>query len=63
MSEVKEKKPWESKTIWLGVAVALLPLFPAISLVVSGNPELVSLVLGGLFTALRIISKDKINIS
>jgi len=57
---MEEKKSWESKTIWVSIAVAILPLFPSISQIVSGNPELVSILLGGLFAALRFISKDKI---
>jgi len=60
---MEEKQPWQSKTIWVSVVVALLPLFPAVSHLVSDHPELVSLVLGGLFAALRMISKDKIVIS
>lgn len=57
------KKPWQSKTVWLGIVVAILPLFPSISMLVSSNPEAVSMMLGGLFTVLRFISKDKIIIS
>lgn len=56
----EEKSPWKSKTIWVAIVVAILPLFPSVSMIVSSNPELVSIVLGGIFSALRVISKDKV---
>lgn len=60
---METKKPWQSKTIWAAIVVAVLPLFPSVSQMVSSNPELVSIVLGGLFSALRLITKDKVIIS
>lgn len=60
---MEDKKPWQSKTLWISVVVALLPLVPSVSQLVATNPELVSMCLGALFGVLRLVSKDKIVIS
>ncbi len=58
--EPSDKKPWQSKTLWVALLVAIAPFYPPINAVVASNPELVSIGLGFLFTGLRLLSKDKI---
>lgn len=58
------KKPWESKTLWLGAVTAILPLvFPPAAAWVAANPEIFSAGVSAVFSALRLISKDQITIS
>lgn len=57
------KKPWQSKTIIMGIIAALVPLFPPVSEWIAANPAVFSSAMGLVFTALRVISKDKISIS
>ena len=57
---VVEKKPWQSKTIWMGIIVAIAPLIPVVNDFVKGSPEMVGVILGAVFSLLRLISKDKI---
>lgn len=59
---IENKKPWESKTNWVGVVVAIAPFFPGVSEYVASNPDVVVQGLGFLFVALRFISKGKISI-
>lgn len=58
-----EKKPWESKTVWVALVVAIIPFIPGASALISANPDVVGVTLGVVFAALRMITKDKIVIS
>lgn len=49
-------KPWASKTLWAGVIVAVAPFFPPVQAVLIANPETASILVGALFSLLRLIS-------
>jgi hypothetical protein len=53
---VDTKKPWESKTLWAGVIVALAPIFPPAQAVIASNPAIVMGLVGAVFTVLRMLS-------
>ena len=57
---VDPKKPYLSKTIWMALIVAASALIPGAGEFVSKNIELVGLVVGGIFTVLRLVTKGKI---
>lgn len=58
-----EKKPWQSKTVWVALITAVAAFIPAFQAEITKNPELVVSTLGLIFMLLRLISKDKIVIS
>lgn len=55
-----EKKPWQSKTLWVSLVVAIVPFFPPAQALILANPEVVSIALGGIFSVLRLATKDKV---
>jgi len=59
---MESKKPWQSKTNWMAVIVALVAFIPGVGEYVGKNVEVVGLLLGALFAGLRMISKGKISI-
>ena len=56
------KKSWKSKTVWLGILTAVAPLVPGFNEFVQDNPTAFSMILGALFTGLRLITKGKVEI-
>lgn len=58
-----EKKPWESKTTWMALVVAVAAFVPPVQAFVTENMEMVGVILGGVFTLLRLVTKSKISIS
>ena len=58
----ESKKPWLSKTVWLGIIGALAPLVPAIDAWIKGNELVYAQILSLLFLGLRFVSKGKISI-
>lgn len=60
---MESKKPWKSKTILTGIILALLPLIPGVDSWVKAQPELFAQIIAGVFIALRLLSKGKIEIS
>lgn len=56
------KKPWQSRTNWAALIVAASAFVPAVHDWVVANPEMYSMLLGGLFAGLRFITKGKIEI-
>lgn len=57
------KKPWQSKTLWVGAITALLPLvYPPAAVWVGANPELFSMALGAVFSGLRVVTEGKVAI-
>lgn len=59
---ISTKKPWQSKTNWLSLIVALAAFIPPVQVWISENPEMFAQVMAGIFFALRMITKDKIAI-
>lgn len=55
-----EKSLFKSKTFYVNLLMALLPLFPAVNEAVQKNPEILGYAFGALNVALRLISKDKV---
>ena len=60
---MENKKPWQSKTNWAALVVAAAAFVPSVSAWIQANPEMYSMVLGGLFAGLRLVTKGKIEIS
>lgn len=58
----KNKKPWESKTLWLAAITAVAPLIPPIGEFVRESPDLFACGLSVLFGALRFVTDSRINI-
>lgn len=59
---METKKPWQSRTNWAALIVAVGAFIPAVSVWIAQNPETYSVVLGGLFAVLRVATKGKIEI-
>ena len=55
-----QKSPLKSKTLWMALIVAILGFIPPVAEFIKSNPEAFAAIVGGLFTLLRIITKDKI---
>lgn len=56
------KKPWQSKTLWMSLIVAVAAFVPGVDAFVKANLEMVAIMLGVIFSALRLISGGKITI-
>ncbi len=57
------KKPWQSKTHWVALLMAILAFIPGFSEFVVDHPTIAVLVQTGLMVFLRWISAGKIGIS
>jgi hypothetical protein len=51
--------PWESKTLWVSLIVAVAPLFPPAQAFIVANPTAVAGAVGAVFAALRLWSGRK----
>lgn len=58
-----DKKPWQSKTLWVSLIMSVAAFFPPVQVWVGSHSEAFSLGMGGIFAALRLISGGKIVIS
>lgn len=58
----ESKKPWESKTNWVALIVAVSAFFPPVQAWIAANPDVFAQVIGGIFFVLRMITKDKVAI-
>jgi hypothetical protein len=57
------KKLWQSKTVWASAVAAAMPLVYAPAATwIAANPETYSMLLAGVFTLLRLVTKDKVSI-
>jgi len=56
------KKPWQSKTLWIGLAVAASGFFPPVHTWIKSNPELFTTACGLVFAGLRLITNKQIDI-
>lgn len=50
----------KSKTLYVSLIVALLPLFPEVQDQIKDNPEYIGIIVGTIFSFLRIVTKGKI---
>ncbi len=57
----EEKKPWQSKTLWVNAIVAVASFFPAVADKVS--PSVVMQVLTFVNIILRFVTKDKVTLT
>lgn len=53
-------KPWMSKTLWAGLIVAVAPFFPPAQAVLLAHPEAAGLVVGAIFSVLRLVTKKPV---
>jgi hypothetical protein len=60
---METKAPWQSKTLWFNLAVAVAAFFPVVSNWISAHPEAVPAAFGAVNFVLRLVSKDKIALS
>ena len=58
----ENKKPWESKTLWISLIMALAPLCPPVQAVIVANPELVAIAVSAVFAGLRLMSSKPIGV-
>lgn len=57
------KAPWQSKTLWLNLVMAISALFiPAVGTWISAHPEALVLIWSGVNIVLRFVTKDKVQI-
>ena len=49
-----------SKTLWVALVTALVPLFPDVEEVIKSNPQIIVAVISGVFSVLRLITKTKL---
>jgi hypothetical protein len=59
---MESKKPWQSKTNWVALIVALSAFVPSVGEMIAKNPEAFSMAVGAVFGFLRVITKEKISI-
>lgn len=57
-----EKKPWQSKTLWLSALTAIAPLFPTANDFITSSPGTFGAILGVAFFVLRLVTKGSITI-
>lgn len=55
-----DKSVFKSRTFWINLVMALLPIFPAVSAIVANHPEIVVSAFSGINIFLRLISKDRV---
>lgn len=56
------KKPWESKTVILGLITAVAPFIPGVDEFIKNNPIAFTTMMGLLFTGLRLVTSGKVSI-
>ena len=56
------KKPWQSKTHWSALLVALAPFIPGVGPVIAKHPEVVLPLVAGVFSLLRQVTSKNISL-
>jgi hypothetical protein len=56
------KKPYQSKTLWLALAMAIAAFFPPVNKWISENPGIFTMIVTGAFAVLRVVTKGKVDI-
>lgn len=59
----QDKKPYESKTLWVALVAAIAAFFPGVQGWISAHAEAYGMILAGVFAGLRMVTKGKISIS
>lgn len=59
---METKKPWQSKTNWIALILAIAAFFPDVQAFISMNPDMFAWIISALIVVLRQISKGKIDI-
>jgi len=57
---METKSPLKSKTLWMALLVAVAAFIPGVGPWIAGNNEMFGIVVGGLFAALRAVTKGKL---
>ncbi len=60
---MESKKPWQSKTNYVALVIAIAAFFPQVQLFIAANPEAFASGVSVVFMILRQISSGKISIS
>lgn len=60
---VEVKKPWQSKTNWVALIMAIGGFFPSVWVYVEENPDMFMKAVGVIFFVLRYATKGKVSIS
>ena len=53
------KNPLQSKTLWVSLIVAIAAFIPPVQAIVVANPEIVGIVVGAVFSLLRLFGSNK----
>lgn len=61
--ELSGKPFYKSKTLWMSVATAIIPFVPVLGPWCAANPQMLGVILGFAFSALRLATKDRIVVS
>lgn len=59
-TEEQAKKPWQSKTNWIALIIAIAAFFPQVQAAIAANPDMFAMAMSGVFIGLRLITKDKV---
>lgn len=61
---MESKKPWQSKTIWINLILALAAMLaPQVQVYIAAHPEMVAIVFSVVNMILRVVTQGKIQIS
>lgn len=61
---MESKKPWQSKTIWINLILALAAMLaPQVQSYIVAHPEMVAIVFSVVNMILRLVTQGKIQIS
>jgi len=60
---MNDKKPYQSKTIWINFILAATAFIPSVHEFLSSHPELIVFGFSGINMILRLVTKDKIQLT
>lgn len=63
MNEQESKSPLKSKTLWVNLLFAVLAFIPPVQTFLVAQPELVGIIVAGVNVLLRMLTKNKIQLS
>lgn len=62
MSETNTKKPWQSKTVWTNLILAVVAFMPSVGDWFQANPQVIVVLFTVVNLILRAVTKDKIEL-